>query len=167
MDGGKKLVLVVVLLAVIVGVVVLIVKKYTAAPQPPGEARKIERIDIETYELVERTGDEWNKLGHKEKLYKNPNTGKYTMASPMKCMACEEFVPHPNYQFPTVPARKPEGMTDDEMDIIIADAMLKAAEVESTYACPKCGETGIIGVGAGIPTPLAPGPRGRGALPGR
>ncbi len=169
MDGGKKLVVVVVLLAVIVAAVVFIVKRYTGEPAAPIEitGRGFPRIDIETYELVERTGDEWNTLGRKDNLFKNPNTGKYSMARPIKCSSCGEAVPHPGYLFPMPPARKPPGMTNGEMDIIIADVDTKAAEILSTYACPKCGAVDIIAEGT-APRGITPGgPRSEGGPRGR
>jgi len=83
MEGGKKVAIVVVLLVVIVAVAGLTMKSRMGADKPPEryQARSVEKIDIETSELITKTVAEWAELGAQNGLFKHPTTGNFTMDS--------------------------------------------------------------------------------------
>ena len=56
---------------------------------------KREKIDETTGKLIALTFDQWLQLGHLNGKYKNPETGKYTMVTPITCAACGEKIPPP------------------------------------------------------------------------
>ena len=57
--------------------------------------KTIERMDTKTGEVITKTVGEWNKLGHREGLFNNPNSGEYTMKRAMICDKCGEKIPAP------------------------------------------------------------------------
>ena len=134
MDGGKKIIAVVVLLAIIAAAGVFSIKKSNiGGPKMPQWLldQEIERIDAESLELVTRTRGEWQKLGPKDGKYKNPNSGKYTMVSPIDCTACGAKIP------------VPEGVDVDPGSIDMEKrerSMEEEARIMSEYICPVCGE---------------------------
>jgi len=95
MEGGKKLAVIVVLILVIVGAVGLAVKMTMGEPKMPKwvEQEPREKIDVESGALITKTYGEWRKLGSKDGMYKNPETGKYTMVAPHTCGSCGEKIP--------------------------------------------------------------------------
>jgi len=165
MEGGKKVAVVVVLLLVIIAAVAFVINRLGGGGVKVPESvanPKVEMIDIETLEIITRTAKEWKSLGAKNKLFKNPKTGKYTMAPVAVCSACNEKVPDPSYMFPTAPTRIKPGQTEEEVNRLIAEAMAKAAEIRRTYKCPKCGAVGTVGEGP-LPVPEEGGAPGPGA----
>jgi hypothetical protein len=64
--------------AVVAGVLALVARRRAPAPRFVSPLH-IARIDVGTNEIISLTTAEWAKLGHKGALFKNPNTGKYTM----------------------------------------------------------------------------------------
>lgn len=79
--------------------------------------KKYEKMDVETYEIVELSLREWKELGSEGDTFKNPKTGKYTMRPPMKCLDCGELIPMPHI---------PDDGDEDK--------------IMNEYICPKCGE---------------------------
>ena len=65
---------------------------------------------------------EWENIGLKGHLYKNPETGEHTMDMPVVCGSCGAKIPPPQ-----PPPGSPPG---DDLGLI--KLMLK-------YKCPKCG----------------------------
>jgi len=127
MEGRKRIVVIVVLLVIIAFAAVFIIKNSSIGRLKQPEwvrDRKVEKIDSESLELVTRTIREWQKLGKRNGLYKNPNTGKYSMAMPMVCPACGA----------TIPA--PVGLGEANPD--------EAREIMEKHLCPKCGQPVII-----------------------
>jgi len=109
MEGRKRIVVIVVLLVIIAFAAVFIIKNSSIGrPKQPEWVR----------------GREWQKLGKRNGLYKNPNTGKYSMAMPMVCPACGA----------TIPA--PVGLGEANPD--------EAREIMEKHLCPKCGQPVII-----------------------
>jgi len=81
----------------------------------------IERIDRNTGELMTKPLEEWEKLGQKGGVYKNPKTGEYTMEIPIVCESCGAKI------------APPKGGSDPDgsgLGLIRAVAKMK---------CPKCG----------------------------
>jgi len=132
MEGGKKVLAVVVLLVVIVGAVGLILKntKDRNAPPTPIMKQPIELIDAETGELMTRSLQEWKDGGMQENRYKNPNTGKYTMAEPIKCYSCSEVIP-----MPLLPNVDPNTTPPEDMPRLSDERTAK----KNAARCPKCG----------------------------
>jgi len=140
MPAEKKQAAKVALLLVVIAAAVGFTYWRLAPKKPkPTEAimgQKIERIDRETLELITLRLDEWLKLGHRNGIFKNPHTGKYTMVMPIICRSCGEKIPAPVY----TPELEELKKTDPE-------AALAAFErLEAEYVCPKCGKN----AGAGI-----------------
>lgn len=131
MEGGKKIIAAVVLVVVIVVVLVLVLRSQSVGvlggPRPPAWVldQQVEKIDMESLDVVTKKLREWESLGHdKMGRYKGAK-GKFTMVSPMTCEACKVKIPVPD--MPTGTADKPA--TPEEMM-----AAQKAAK------CPKCGK---------------------------
>lgn len=128
---GKKIAATVVLIVVIVAALVFIAKKsgvVSSAPKPPDWVldQQIERIDTETLAVSTKKMREWMKLGEKEGMYKNPDTGKYTMASPMVCGSCGVKIPAP-----MPPAESTGGAPNPETQM----------KWQESVKCPKCGKS--------------------------
>jgi len=81
-------------------------------------------LDEETLQPYTRTLGEWKTLGSENGRFKNPDTGKFTLAQPMTCAACGGQIPTPRY---------PAGLSEKEL-------LAKEAEVRKTHLCPKCGK---------------------------
>ena len=128
---GKKLAATVVLVVIIVIALVFVARKsgmIKTGPKPPQWVleQPIERIDSETFEVTTKQLQEWTKLGEKDGLYKNPATGKFTMASPMECGSCGVKIPAP---------MPPADMMGAEEN---PDTRMKWQE---SVKCPKCGKS--------------------------
>ena len=136
--GAKKIAAVVVLLAVIAAAVVYFVKGsgLFGAKKPPQWLLENmeEKIDCETLELVTLPVAQWRSLGEESGLYKNPKTGKYTMADPMICRACNEKIPNPMLA---------TGHAGKGSDPDAAPGMTPRARAR----CPKCGKNPYDGPG--------------------
>lgn len=92
-----------------------------AEPPPSVTGNIVEKVDMNTGELMEKTFKEWEKLGREEDRYKNPETGKYTMAIPILCGSCGAKIAPP----PSPPDPYGTG--------------LPLARAMAEYRCPKCG----------------------------
>jgi len=93
----------------------------------------VEKIDIQTLELVTQRWQEWQKLGQAHGKYKNPRTGKYSMVAAMTCRTCGEKIPEP-----TMPPRpKGRGNPFDPESRRKYEEQCK--NVRLNYKCPKCG----------------------------
>lgn len=94
MEGGTKYAVAIGLVVVIVAALVLVIKKQSGDTPPPWVMEQPqEKIDIKTNAVMTKTLGEWEKLGQKDTKYKNPDTGEYTMVSPMTCAACQAVIP--------------------------------------------------------------------------
>lgn len=138
MEGGKKLAAIVVLIVVIVGAVV-IVKMRMGGPRMPQEVRQRprEKIDVESGVLITKTYGEWLKLRRKDGMYKNPETGKYTMVAPHMCGSCGEKIPSVVLPLP------PGGLDDPGQREAYAGAL---REAQAAYICPKCNKPAYRGM---------------------
>jgi len=136
--------------AAIVGLVALIVlavyfgiirRLDLRGPMPPGDilAQTIELIDTETGELVSLTMGEWEELPKRGLLYKNPNSGDYTLYPPITCAACGEKVVPPPEAILSVTASPAD--------------RAKADEAMANYICPKCGKPVLPAEVGGPPGP--------------
>ncbi len=127
--GAKKIAAVVVLIVVIVVAVFFIMKRsgmVAGGPTPPASVleERIERIDMNSGEVVTKQYQEWQKLGQKDGAYKNPATGQYTMVIPEICAACRATI-----GLPAPPAN------------VRADKGNEAlAQWQQSIKCPKCGK---------------------------
>lgn len=119
----KKIGATVVLVAIIVAALLFIAQKLGFGTSKPPQwvvNEPTEKIDKDTLDLKTLTFGEWHDLGHADGIYKNPETGKYSMVSAVTCPRCTEKIPAP-----PMPAG---GAPDDG----------------APYICPKCGqETGM------------------------
>lgn len=82
MQRGTKIVVTGILLLVAVFAVVYGIRKSDiGGPKQPKwyRDRPVEKIDKETMQVMTKPWSEWEDLGHKNRRYKNPETGKYTM----------------------------------------------------------------------------------------
>lgn len=115
MEGAKKVAVIVVLLAVIGGAGAFIIHKVIGRGEPKALPyvlnRKVEKVDQSTLELMTLTLGEWEDLGSKNRVYKNPDTGEYTMVEPFICPSC----------FGKIPGPRQEDIED------------------GVYICPRCG----------------------------
>ena len=128
MGDVKRVIAAAALIIVIVVAGVFIAKRMIGARRPPEWARQltVERIDNKTLETVTLTLGEWERLGYNEAgLYKNPNTGKYTMTIPMVCPSCHAKIP----SFPRFTA----GKRASEEEVQAREAAIRE------FKCPKCG----------------------------
>lgn len=94
--GLKRIATVAGLVVVIVIAVVFVVRGRAQKPRPEwllGQA--VERMDVKTGEVITKDVKEWESLGHKDGLYKNPKSGDYTMSVTMICGQCGEKIPSP------------------------------------------------------------------------
>ncbi len=129
--GAKKIAAVVVLIVVIVFALVFMAKRSGltgGGPTPPQWVleQPVERIDMNSSELITKQYQEWQRLGQKDGLYKNPATGKYTMVSPMTCFACQAKIPSPI---------EPSDLEGGKG--LNPESRMKW---EQTIKCPKCGK---------------------------
>jgi len=93
----------------------------------------VEKIDIQTLELVTQQWQVWQKLGQMDGRYKNPRTGKYMMVAPITCRACGEKMPEP--EMPPRPEARgnpfdPEAQRKYEE---------QCRKILLNHKCPKCG----------------------------
>jgi len=126
MSGWKRVVVVVLLLAVIVVTVVYTVRSRFARPEAPPHILgvPVERVDINTGELITLSLSEWKDLGYRDGKYKNPNTGEYTMTMPIICRSCGAKIP-------------PLDMA--EPDVADEAAFRAYMDARRAYRCPRCG----------------------------
>ena len=139
MGDGKKTLVIIVLIVVIIAAATWVLRKGSGPAKPPAEvlARKRLLVDVTDGQLIERTEGEWRELGQRDGKYKNPDTGQYTMTTPVKCASCGEWVPPVD-----LPARAAGGAdlppdaarraSDGSIMEDPRDAAMKA------YRCPKC-----------------------------
>jgi len=129
LEGGKKIAAIVVLLVVIVAVVAYTIKKRDAPPSPPDSVkqRTMQRIDSKTDAVIVKTLAEWDKLGHKDGKYRNPETGEYTMVRSWTCRSCGKVIPAPELPMSSVEGR---GAKPGAMD---------PHDVTASHVCPACG----------------------------
>ena len=92
--------------------------------------RLTEKVDTKTLEVIELSFSEWDDLGERKGLYKNPKTGTYTMAERSICDSCHEKIPGPVY--PQVDDFDDPNDYENAIDELIAN-----------YKCPKCGGQAI------------------------
>ena len=98
----------------------------------------LEKIDAETSELVTLSRTEWKNLGENLGRFKNPKTGQYTMAEPIRCPHCLEWIPKP--QLPKAPKLNTDDLRNAPMPQEVATYQAELADIWSTFKCPKCGE---------------------------
>jgi len=136
---AKDIAVVAGLLIVIAGAVVFIVKKQAGLPPPPEWIAKepVEKIDKNDLTLVTKPLGEWEKLGKKDGMYKNPETGKYTMVDPITCGSCGEKIPPPDYPPPPSMEDIPEGVAPYQ---VMEEYAQHNNEILKAYICPKCGK---------------------------
>ena len=117
MQGGKKMVVAgILLLAIVVAVVYGVRKSDIGGPKEPEwyRDRPVEKIDKESLQLMTKPWSEWEKLGHKERKYKNPETGKYTMVPTITDPATGQKGPVPDSLLgPPSPETTPENLGND------------------------------------------------------
>ena len=126
MNSWKKIVAVILLVAVISVAIVYTVRSNFAGPKPPPHIINVplERIDVNSAELITRSLSEWEDLGYRDGKYKNPNTGQYTMTMPIICRSCGEKIP-------PVDMAEPDGTNEA--------ASRAYTEATQAYRCPRCG----------------------------
>ena len=137
---GKKVAIGVVLVIVIAGAAMSIMKRSgggTAKPPDWVLEQEIEKIDKESGELITKQLGEWQDIGHNDKgLYKNPNTKKFTMTSPMVCTSCGEKIAPPD--MPVMSGDTPEGPD--------LEGMAERERIIQEHVCPKCNEKAFGGM---------------------
>lgn len=151
MTGTKQIVIAVVLIVVIVAAVTFGIRKSRGPGiAPEAAARIIEKMDSKTGEPISRGLGEWISLRHpKMAVWKNPDTGDYTVVIPVTCRACGERVPGPL-------------VSED----VIAQGPPAFSAARANYTCPKCGENVGLGTPAG-PDGAGPGNATRPSRPVR
>jgi len=163
MGKAKRALTAVVLLVVIIAIAIFLGRRFgCGGVKPPAEVagRPVEKIDLETLEVIGLPAQRWKSLGAQDNKFKNPKTGKYTMVNVATCKKCGKKIPHPSWQFPPIPTER-GSHTVEEIDRIIAEALARRAEILRDYKCPICGE----------PNPVAeeiapPGAEAAGGAPG-
>lgn len=135
--GMKKLAVTLALLVVIALAAIFILRQSgliggRARPPQWVMSLPLECIDTDSGEAATKSLTEWRSLGEKNGAFRNPKTGKYTMAPAGRCGSCSEKIP-----FPMMPThlRNAEGPE--------ADAARKAWS--DTLKCPKCGKNPLGG----------------------
>jgi hypothetical protein len=128
-----------VLAVVAIAAVGFAVWKVTRGPEVPELVRNrtTEMVDVETLQVFALKPAEWLKLGSQGTRYKNPKTGKYTMATARICKACGAKIP-----FPDIP---PAPEQDDRGGSGLAEWMRQRGEILAKYKCPKCGVSNPVG----------------------
>ena len=126
MGSTKNIIVVSLLVAVIAVAVAYMMKSNFAGPKAPPHIQGVgvERVDVNSAELITRSLSEWDDLGYRDGKYKNPNTGEYTMTVPIICRSCEAKIPPVNMAEP------------DETD---KEASRAYEEAKQAYRCPRCG----------------------------
>jgi len=116
------MVIAIVLIVVAIVVVAFMVQRVTGKARPPKWHRQagLEKIDLETLEIISLSNDDWKKIGKEMNAWKHPETGKYTMMPIMTCDSCGEQIPEPK-----IP---PDGSYSDITSLL------------EKYVCPKCGK---------------------------
>jgi hypothetical protein len=149
---GKKVVIGAVLIIVVIVAVVFTAKRMAGGPQPPAAVwgQQVQKIDLKTSEFVTASIGDWTTKYKADAMgrYKNPKTGEYTMVDPIKCAACGQEIPPPDYSSaythaqPTAPAAAasnglppPIGARDLGVDIGAVE------KIKHDYRCPKCGKS--------------------------
>jgi hypothetical protein len=130
--GKKQVLIIVILLAVIVaaGLYGLWQSGLLGQRLPPWvAAAPIEKIDTESLEVITKSYAEWQKLGPRNGRFKNPNTGKYTMATVVPCIICRAKIPRPD-----LPEHRPNESPETR-----AKLHDKERAIWQSYKCPKCG----------------------------
>ena len=98
-------------------------------------AREVEKIDVETLEVISLSIKEWKKLGPNAwTMWKNPNTGKYSMLLTMTCKHCGNTIPRLSEHSKLGMRFDPE--TGKGVREKRPDNLPRAAD----YKCPKCGK---------------------------
>ena len=127
MAGERKTVVVIILLAVIIVAGALIAKNFrTGASKPPSfvTERPVEKIDKETLEPITLPLSEWEKLGIQDGMWKNPETGEFTVLSITVCSSCGKKIPAPPLPI------DPDAAAYDE--------------IRREYVCPRCGKKAYL-----------------------
>jgi rRNA maturation protein Nop10 len=101
-------------------------------------AEPVEKIDAETLELMTLPRSKWDSLGEKLGWFKNPKTGKYTMAEPARCPHCGEMIPLP--QVPKAPQITADDLKAGHVPPAAAAYLKEMEDIWSKYKCPKCGK---------------------------
>jgi len=130
----------------LIAVIVLAVTSTVMRMRKPGipdvvKGRVIEKFDAKTGKPIKRTFGEWLKLQKgKLPIWKNPETGEYTVVNPITCIHCKEKIPGPL-------------LTDD----ILKKGPEAIEAVRRAYVCPKCGKNAGIGQARPLPAGGPPG----------
>jgi len=85
--------------------------------------RRVEKVDVETGEMIVLTIPDWKKLGDKAGRYKNPRTRTYTMIPVISCQTCGEKMPG-CMPGPSLPEKERQ-------------------LAQYNYRCPKCGHPSL------------------------
>jgi len=136
MERGKKIAVIAALIVVIAGAVWFLIAKFRSVPEAPDiiTGMKITKVDTKTLEPKVLTMKQWEALGQRDNLYKNPDTGEYTMAPAIRCKSCGELIPEPRE-----PADWYKGIDMDDENSEPA-AVARAEEWERSVKCPRCGK---------------------------
>lgn len=97
---------------------------------PPDEALKtpIVKVDEKALEVMTLTAAEWRNLGWRQRKYKNPKTGTYTMVSAVTCGNCGKKIPRPAIDTKKTPEIEPG---------------LSWHNAQKDYICPHCGKPAL------------------------
>jgi len=136
--SGKQIAAAAGLLVVIVGAIIMIVLRVTSSPPAPEwmEEKMVEKMDTVTGESITKSLVKWQKIGFKGDMYKNPKTGEFTMADPVKCPHCGAKIP----AAPMPPMPEDFGEGPVEAQRVMGQWNRERARVAREYACPECGE---------------------------
>jgi len=95
--GVKVAVLVLLIIGAVAAVLYAVRRSDIGGPKKPEwyRDRPVEKIDMESMELMTKPMSEWESLGHENQRYKNPGTGKYTMVPAIPDPATGKKVPVP------------------------------------------------------------------------
>ena len=148
MEGSKKIVFAVVLIMIIVFAIVWISRRGggRGTIERPNEltGQMEEKIDARSGKIFTKTMGEWEKLdySHMGYVWKNPETGEFTVVNIITCPHCGERIPD---RLRTV---------KEIMDPAAMEPQAQVAAAQA-YTCPKCGGK-----------PLLPGPPSGGPMGG-
>ena len=133
-SAAGMIILTIVLIVVAVVVVVTGIKGARRGEVPPPDRylkQLVARIDSESFELITKSRREWRKVKAKKgDVWKNPDTGKYTIVDLIVCVECGEKIPGP-LQMVHMKYLKD------------AEAKRKFLAERDSYKCPKCGKPAI------------------------
>jgi len=138
MGTGKQIAIAAALIVVIAGAVFFIIKTIRNAPKAPAHIKEMEvfRIDTVTLERMTLPLVEWEKLGERDGIYKNPDTGEYTMSPAKQCEnpKCGKWMVEPR-----PPADLFDGidLNDPKSE---AEAVARSNAWERSVKCPHCGK---------------------------